>query len=260
MRLFEPKFYPKVSTKFGILNTENFSKGINMTIHLSKRLAQIASFVESGARLADIGTDHAYIPIALAQDGVIDFAVASDIGAGPCKIAKANIKQAGVEDKIVVRQADGLSGIKAEDDIDTIIIAGMGGELMVELLETGLTQLDGTESFILEPNRDDYTVRQWLAKHEFGILDEALLEDEGHVYPIIVAGQTSPEVPYTEADLVLGPVLKRKRGVVFEQQLARDIANQEYILASLEKANSDNADKLAAVQARLALLKEAQHD
>lgn len=229
-----------------------------MTIHLSKRLAAIAGFVEPQARIADIGTDHAYIPIYLAQTDTIEFAVASDIGAGPCQIARQNITAHDVADRIVVRQADGLAGIQADDDLDTIIIAGMGGQLMVEILEAGLDRLDGTESLILAPNRDDYTVRSWLAKHEFGILDEALLEDEGHVYPIIVAGQTRPEVPYTQADLVLGPVLRKQRSELFLRELDRAIATAKRVVAGLQHAKEPAADQVAQAQAHLALLEEAR--
>ena len=230
-----------------------------MSIHLSKRLARIASFVEPEARIADIGTDHAYIPIALAEAGTIDFAVASDIGAGPCAIARTNIANAGLQDKIVVRQADGLAGLRAEDGLDTIIIAGMGGQLMIDILEAGMTHLDGTESLILAPNRDDYTVRAWLAEHEFGILDEALLEDEGHVYPIIVAGQTRPEVPYTQADLILGPVLRKQRSELFLRELDRAIKTTTQVIQGLQQASTTPSAKLEQETARLALLqKEAQ--
>ncbi len=231
-----------------------------MSIHLSKRLARIASFVEPQARIADIGTDHAYIPIALAQAGTIDFAVASDIGAGPCAIARTNIKNAGLSDKIVVRQADGLAGLRLEDGLDTIIIAGMGGQLMIEILEAGLERLDGTESLILEPNRDDYAVRSWLAEHEFGILDEALIEDDGHVYPIIVAGQTRPEVPYTQADLILGPVLRKERSALFLQELQRAIKTTKQVLAGLQQASTTPSAKIDAETARLTLLEKEAHD
>ncbi|MFD1485654.1 tRNA (adenine(22)-N(1))-methyltransferase [Lacticaseibacillus baoqingensis] len=229
-----------------------------MTIHLSKRLQSIADFVEPGSRIADIGTDHAYIPIALAQAKSIEYAVASDIGAGPCAIAQANVAHAQVQDLVVVRQADGLQGITPADGIDTVIIAGMGGQLMVEILTAGADHLDGTESLILEPNRDDYTVRAWLAAHEFGILDEDLLEDDGHVYPIIVAGQTKPEVPYTEADLLLGPVLRQKRSPLFLRQLDRLIATSQHILAGLRQANQLAPAKVAAEAARLQLLQEVR--
>lgn len=230
-----------------------------MSIHLSKRLSHIAAFVEPNARLADIGTDHAYLPIALAQAGQVDFAVASDVGAGPTAIAKANVEQAGLSQVIDVRQADGLLGLTEQDAIDTIVIAGMGGILTIEILTAGMDHLDGTETLILEPNRDVEAVRRFLAAHEFGILDEDLIEDDGHVYPIVVAGQTKPEVPYTEAELILGPVMLRKQTPLFKQQLEREIEKTQVVLTGLTAGNDVPAEKLDAIKSRLAVLKEAAH-
>lgn len=224
--------------------------------HLSKRLKAIAGFVEPGERMADIGTDHAFIPIQLVQDGVIDFAIASDVRQGPLAIAKENIHAAGVADHIVLRLADGLAGIRSVDRISTVVIAGMGGQLMVDILEAGQRQLDGTETLILEANRDDRDVRAWLAAHDYGIVNEALVADEGHVYPIMVAGKTQPDVPYTEADLLLGPILRREASPLFMRQLNRRIKKAEEVLASLAKSQVVLPTKVAEQQHLLALLKE----
>ncbi|MFD1440642.1 tRNA (adenine(22)-N(1))-methyltransferase [Lacticaseibacillus hegangensis] len=228
-------------------------------IHLSKRLAHLAALNNDGRRIADIGTDHAYLPIYLAQTGQIDFAVASDIGAGPVAIAKANIHDAGMVDRIVVRQADGLAGLTAADALDTIYIAGMGGQLIESIIDAGMGHLDGTETLILGPNRDAEALRRFLAAHEFGILDEDLVADAGHVYPLMSVGQTRPQVPYTEADLIMGPVLRRKRSALFVQQLALDIEKTEAVLQGLANASAVPEAKIAAEQARLALLKEESH-
>ena len=224
--------------------------------HLSKRLATISQFVSTGDRVADIGTDHAYVPIHLVQAGIIDFAVASDIGAGPVKIAQANIEAAGVSDKIQVRQADGLLGIEPDDAISAVIIAGMGGQLINDILDAGLDHLDGTETLILGPNRDEYEVRQWLNQHEFGIVDEAILEDDGHVYEIIVAGRTKPEVPYTEADLQFGPILRKQKSPLFIEQLKIRGEKTEAILAGLSDANLAPFTKIREQENLLKLIEE----
>lgn len=226
------------------------------TIHLSTRLEHLAALNEGGQRIADIGTDHAYLPIYLAQTGQIAHAVASDIGEGPVSIAKANIAEAGLSDVIEVRQADGLTGLKPSDAIDTIYIAGMGGQLIETLLTAGMSHLDGTETLILGPNRDVESLRRFLAAREFGILDEDLVEDAGHVYPLLSVAQTRPQVPYTEADLVLGPVLRRKRSALFLDQLALSVEKTEAVLEGLGNAAAVPAAKIAAEQARLTLLKE----
>ncbi|MHA3066180.1 tRNA (adenine(22)-N(1))-methyltransferase [Lacticaseibacillus saniviri] len=223
---------------------------------LSKRLKAIADQVGQGERLADIGTDHAYIPIALVENGTIDYALASDIGEGPIAIATANIEAAGLADKIVVRQADGLQGIKESDAISTVIIAGMGGQLMIDILEAGMSHLDGTETLILQPNRDTFEVRQWLNQHEFGIIAEQILEDDGHVYEMMVAGRTKPEVPYTDADLHFGPMLRKERSPLFLEQLERQAEKTEAVLSGLSEANLVPLTKIREQEALLALIKE----
>lgn len=228
--------------------------------HLSKRLRAIAAFNGDGRRIADIGTDHAYLPIELAKQGQIDFAVASDIGAGPCAIARANVADNDLAEVITVRQADGLLGLTAEDVLDTVYIAGMGGILIQQILAQGADRLDGTETLVLSPNRDAESLRRWLAAHEFGILDEALVEDMGHVYPIMVVGQTKPQVPYTEADLMLGPVLRRQRTPLFVTQLTEAITKTQAVLANLTNAKTLQTAKIAEEQARLHVLEEEAHD
>ena len=114
-------------------------------IHLSKRLQAIY----------------------LVQQQRINFAIASDIGAGPVAIAKQNVADAGLTAQISVRQADGLASIMPDDAISTVVIAGMGGQLMTDILEAGQPQLDGTETLVLAPNRHQYDVSLWLDKHVY---------------------------------------------------------------------------------------------
>lgn len=228
-------------------------------IHLSNRLQAIADFVEQGDRVADIGTDHAFLPIALVESGKADWAIASDIGEGPVAIAKENIASHGLSKQIEVRLADGLQGLRPEDDLDTVVIAGMGGELICKILTAGLDHLDGSENLVLSPHRDVPQVRQWLTENEFGILDETMLEEDGHVYEVMLVGRTKPEVPYTAADIAFGPVLRQKRGDLFLQELDRQINALQRVEAGLKVASGDVADKLAETQAALKLTEAERH-
>lgn len=224
-------------------------------IHLSKRLSSIAAFVDQDERIADIGTDHAFLPIALVQSGRVQHALACDVAPGPLKIAASNIAAAHLQDAIETRLADGLAGIRPEDEIGTVIIAGMGGELIERILEAGQDHLDGTESMILSPHRDVPLVRRWLAAHEFGIMDEKIVEDEGHVYEIMLAGHTVPDVPYTEADFEFGPILRKQRSPLFIQELRRRKRSLERVAAGLSSASGDVDGKQAAVAAELQLVR-----
>lgn len=225
-------------------------------IHLSKRLQTISTFIEPGERVADIGTDHAFLPIKLVQRGVIQFAVASDIGAGPVAIAKQNVAAAGLTEQIDVRQADGLAGIKPVDAISTIVIAGMGGQLITNILDAGSTRMDGTETLVLAPNRHQYDVRRWLDKHGYGIISEQIVEDEGHIYEMMAAGKTKPDVPYSEADLRFGPILCRQKNPVFMKKMHREAEKTEAVLEGLADARMVPLAKIREQEHILALIKE----
>ncbi len=231
------------------------------SVRLSKRLQAIADFVEPGERLADIGTDHAFLPVALAQEGKLDFALACDVGEGPLEIAAQNITGAGLQNVIQTRLADGLVGIRPEDGISTVVIAGMGGELISKILTRGVSHLDGTETLVLSPHRDVPIVREWLAGNDYGIVNEAMLEDEGHVYTIIVAGRTKPDVPYTPAEIAFGPLLRQERSALFLSELEREERALTRVLRGLESAQATQTDKVQATKAELALVQaELRHD
>lgn len=103
--------------------------------NLSKRLEKVASFVPKGAIVADIGSDHAYLPCYLVHKGIIQKAVAGEVVKGPYQSALKKVKEEGLENQITVRLADGLEAIESADHVDTITIAGMGGSLIVSILE-----------------------------------------------------------------------------------------------------------------------------
>lgn len=226
-------------------------------VHLSKRLAAIAAYIDSDSRVADIGTDHALLPIALIQEQRASFVVASDIGAGPVGIARDNVAQHGLTGtQIEVRQADGLAGIRLNDGIDTVVIAGMGGELIARILTAGQSHLDGTETLILSPHRDEYLVRQWLVDHQCAILGETILTDDGHTYEIIEAGQSQPAVGYDAADILCGPFLRRERNATFIDKWTRRERKLQHIIDSMSAAKHPVTEQLEAARQELQIIRE----
>lgn len=155
-------------------------------MRLSKRLELVASFVPEGSRLADVGTDHGYIPIALAERNVICRAVAMDLRPGPLERAKAHICQAGLEEQIETRLSDGLKML-TPGEADTVIIAGMGGELVIHILEEGRHMWKDISRFILSPQSDLDKVRRYLEQSGFAIGKEAMVEEEGKFYTVMEA-------------------------------------------------------------------------
>ncbi|MFA6308428.1 MAG: class I SAM-dependent methyltransferase [Clostridia bacterium] len=155
-------------------------------MELKGRLALIASKVQKANIVADIGTDHAYIPIFLVENGVCKSVIASDVRKGPLKAAKLNIKNAGFEDKIETLMGDGLETI-SENKADVIIIAGMGGILISKILTEGKAMAKSAKSLILQPmNRLD-EVRKWLTENDFEIYDEELCAEGEKIYNVICA-------------------------------------------------------------------------
>ena len=147
-------------------------------MEISFRLNKIAEKVKKGSILADIGTDHAYVPIFLYKKGIIKNAIACDISKGSLEKAKINISKYNLENFIETRLGSGLEKIYLEDNINTIIIAGMGGMLMIDILKNGIEIAKNTETLILQPQKDIPEVRKFLHKNGFKIEDEELLIDE----------------------------------------------------------------------------------
>ena len=177
---------------------------------ISKRLEAAASFSQKGARIADIGTDHAYLPIYLYTSGCISGAVASDINEGPVNRARLNVKGFGAQNAIDVVRADGLCGIEKYDP-DEIFILGMGGELIARILADAPWIKSG-KRLILQPMTHAEDVREYLWSEGFEILDEKIVEED-KLYRIICAEYTGKIYSPTESELFFGKEdLKREGG------------------------------------------------
>jgi tRNA (adenine22-N1)-methyltransferase len=153
---------------------------------LSKRLMAVSALVSQGDTAVDIGTDHAYVPIYLIQSGRIKSAFAMDINEGPLERAKEHICMSGLNDVIHIRLSDGLHGLKAEEAKDAVlIIAGMGGSLIIRILKEGEALLSSFCEMILQPQSDVAHVRTYLREAGFVIEAEDMVHDEGKYYPMM---------------------------------------------------------------------------
>ena len=168
-----------------------------------RRLEVAASFGRRGARVADIGTDHASLPIYLVGNGIAPCALACDINEGPLRAANLNIASAGLSDRIATRLTDGLNGIEDFSPED-IYILGMGGELISRiLLASQLSRKSGVR-LILQPMTHSQDLRRALLENGFNITDETLVRDRERVYQIIAAEYDGVIRTVTEAELWLG--------------------------------------------------------
>ena len=152
---------------------------------LSPRLEKVASFVPSGAKIADVGTDHAYLPIYLMENGIAKSAVATDIHKGPIDAANANIAAVGVKG-IKTILCDGLNDV-SPSEVDTVIIAGMGGDTIAHILSEANWLKSSDKLLILQPMSSADSARIYLAENGFSVEKELCVEDAGRVYPVMTA-------------------------------------------------------------------------
>ena len=153
---------------------------------LTKRLAMVSSFVKNGCIPADIGTDHAYLPSYLVINGTCERAIAADIGKGPLNNAAETVREFGLEDKIKLILSDGLKKIDFSD-IDTVILAGMGGDLIKNILSSADMNELRKIHIIAQPQSHSEKVRLFLMENGFEIEREDVCEDSGHIYNCLSA-------------------------------------------------------------------------
>ncbi len=182
---------------------------MNKNTPLSPRLKSAASFVPRDCRLADIGTDHARLPIYLIKNGTIENAIASDIADGPLEKAAENLKYYGLTDYVLLRKADGLHAV-SDYEADCAVIAGMGGELISHLLKKYIPK--GLKKLIIQPMTDAYFVRRALSKCGFKIVSENIVPERNKMYIIICAepGKAAPfnDMGYFSPQLKKHPLYK----------------------------------------------------
>ncbi len=206
---------------------------------LDARLLAAASFVRRGAVLADVGTDHAYLPLYLIERGLISSAVAADIGEGPITRARAHIAAAGYADCVEAVQTDGLHGLSGRGITD-IAICGMGGELIARILEEAPFVRDPALRLILQPMTRAAALRTYLAKNGFAILAERPCRAAGRVYSCLCAS-------YDGVARTLSPAMAEVGDPTCDTEEERD-AFRELL-----------ARKIAATEARIAALCGAGH-
>lgn len=204
-----------------------------MSLSLKGRLKLIADKVTECEVVADIGTDHAYIPIYLIQQGVCKKAIASDVKIGPVKVANKNINIYKMQDKIETRLGSGLETI-AENEADTVIIAGMGGTLLTELLAVNPQKVSKTSALVLQPMNDLNVVRKWLFDNKFDIYDEELIDEGPKIYCVISAKYDGKDRQYQEFQLHVGDKLINKKDPLLVPYCEIKVRQIDRVLRQLE--------------------------
>ncbi|KPN79756.1 uncharacterized protein RZ56_04250 [Apilactobacillus kunkeei] len=224
---------------------------------LSQRLKVVADFVPQNSRVADIGSDHAYLPVYLMKQKQIEFGIASEVAKGPLDNAIQEIKAEGLSNRIDTRLADGLLSVQPEDKIDCVTIAGMGGTLIKNILENGKSHLSGDELLILQPNVGEDRLRTWLMNNQYEISDETILREDGHTYEIIVAKKTDDTVKYSQQEIKFGPYLLKQHSDVFVEKWENEIERIEVVIQQMNLAKHDKpVDKINSMKKEIEEIKE----
>ncbi|MBP3039660.1 tRNA (adenine-N(1))-methyltransferase [Bacillaceae bacterium Marseille-Q3522] len=226
---------------------------------LSKRLETLIRYIPFGSRIADIGSDHAYLPCYAVAKGSVLFAIAGEIAEGPYQTAKRQVKQAGLANKIAVRKGDGLEVVQ-ENEVDCITIAGMGGPLIVKILDQGKQKLTYVKRLILQPNIHAAAIRFWLAENGWVLIAEEILEEDHKIYEILVAEKGTAVM--SEADMLFGPFLRREKSAAFQKKWCREKQKWEMILKELEKTEETAAllHKKQKLRKKIAFVREILHE
>lgn len=228
--------------------------------HLSKRLKAVANMVDAGARLADIGSDHAYLPSYLIQKEIIDFAIAGEVAKGPYENILYEINVNSLEDKLQARLASGLKVIKTEDQIDTITIAGMGGILITQILAEDFDKVKDVKHLIIQANTDVPAVRKFLADRNWEIVDENIVFDENHFYEMIKFAKSSKDLSLNDKELYFGPINLKQKNEAFVNYWTKELTRLKKALLAIEKAQKTDTSRYAQLQKEAEMIEEVLVD
>ena len=231
------------------------------TVVLSKRMTAVANMVSPGSITADIGCDHGFVSIYLIEQHVCSKVIAMDINDGPLKRAKEHIAQRNLSKYIEIRQSDGAKALNYCEDaekhleVDSMIAAGIGGRLMIKIMEDSMEKILSMKEIILQPQSEIAKVRHFLIKHGFSIVNEDMVFDEGKYYQIIKA------IPYTKEKRALtlyeewyGPILIKEKNPALCQYLLSEKEKYEGILSHIEKNKDSVTERLQLITTTLGFI------
>lgn len=229
-------------------------------MELSKRLKRIAEHVDKCESVADIGTDHGYIPIYLVKEGICKKAIASDINKGPIEKAKVNVAFEGVSNKVKCLLGPGLNPLKV-GEVNGVILAGMGGNLTRDILLADMEKVKKYDFIILQPAQNPEVLREFLYKNDYEIIDEDLIKDEGRFYELfkVKYNENSEKLVFEdELEYEVSPLLREKNHPLFKEFIEEKINRCETILSfikedteSAKKRKSDLEEKINKLKGML---------
>lgn len=224
-------------------------------MRLTPRLKTIADLIDGSDKMADVGTDHAYLPVYLLRNGKAKNAIAADVNQGPLNNAKSTIAQFGLSDDIETRLGSGIEPIEP-GEIDTLVVAGMGGLLIRDILSYDMGKLKTINKLILQPMIAQDELRKWLIINGFKIIDERLAQEEEKLYEIIVA-EKGEETIENDIYFEVGKRLIENKDPLLQEFLRRKLKKYTDIYNSVKNQDSEKAiSKRKECEAKIETLKE----
>lgn len=208
---------------------------------LSPRLQMIADFVEKGSIVADIGTDHAYIPVYLVKNGIASKAIAADVNKGPLDSAKEYISKNKLNNMIETRLGDGLEVIQP-GEVDTVIIAGMGGLLIRDILDNNKAITNSIKKLVLQPMVASQDLRRYLYSNGFKIEDEKLAREKDRFYEIFTVVHGYEEIN-NDVYYEIGKKLIENNDELLKDFLKKKINSIEKILENFDDEKTSKSEK-----------------
>ena len=225
-------------------------------MQLSQRLSSVASMVTAGNCLADVGTDHGYVPIYLYERNIIPRAIAMDVNKGPLERAALHIAESGMKEAIETRLSDGLTALKP-GEADSVVIAGMGGPLIIRILSAHPEVTESLKELILQPQSEISEVRIWLYEQGYEIVEEHMVFEDGKYYPMFKAVKNPEAKKLTDLEYKYGKISVLGEPEVLRAYLVREIANKQNILQKLsEETTEKSKGRAVEIKALLAELEE----
>lgn len=200
-------------------------------MRINNRLKKVGELVDTDSLILDIGCDHALLDIYLIKENKVKKAIASDIAKGPLDSARSNIASYHMEDKIELRLGDGLECYT--DDIDTIVISGMGGRTIIGIFKYQLAVVKNIKTIILSPNNYQEDVRRFFSKIGFMIEEETLVKDGKVIYQIMKFKRGKKK--YKKRDYFFGPILLENKDSLFQEYYKKELMSRKIIMNLLPK-------------------------
>ncbi|SFD54813.1 tRNA (adenine22-N1)-methyltransferase [Lentibacillus persicus] len=229
------------------------------TVKLSRRLQEVAAFIPEGTKFADIGSDHAYLPCFVCLNDKHAKAIAGEVNEGPWQSAQNAVQRFDLQDRIEVRLGNGLQ-ILNNNEVNLVVIAGMGGALIKTILEEGKSRLGSVERIIVQPNVDERNVRYWFSTNGYSISKEKIIEENGHIYEIIIADKHDVSQELTERQLLFGPCLLNAKTDLFKIKWNHEYKKRMRVIEQMKRAESPNYGKLDMFKNELDWIEEVLHD